>query len=235
VSNAHLAIVNVSKRFGSHLAVDNLSLEVAAGEAVVILGPSGCGKTTLLRLIAGLDVPDTGEIRLTGTEVSAAGRTLVPPHERRIGFVFQDLALWPHLTVEKNLEFVLESASTAPIDRKTRAHEVMTLVRIEPLFRRLPHELSGGEQQRVALARALVGQPRILLLDEPLSSLDPELRATLRGELAQLQRTLRVTTLYVTHDRDDVGVLADRVVEMRAGRIVSISDTSRSEERGEVR
>jgi iron(III) transport system ATP-binding protein len=227
VSTAHLAIVNVSKRFGSHQALNDVSLDVVAGEAVVILGPSGCGKTTLLRLIAGLDVPDSGEIWLAGMQVSGPRRALVPPHERGIGFVFQDLALWPHLTVQKNLDFVLESAKTPRADRRARTHDVLTLVRIEPLSSRYPHELSGGEQQRVALARALVGQPRLLLFDEPLSSLDAELRETLRAELAGLQRALRVTTVYVTHDREDVAALADRVVEMRAGRIVSISETHR--------
>jgi iron(III) transport system ATP-binding protein len=231
VSTAHLAIVNVSKRFGSHQALNDVSLDVVAGEAVVILGPSGCGKTTLLRLIAGLDVPDSGEIWLAGVQVSGPRRALVPPHERGIGFVFQDLALWPHLTVQKNLDFVLESAKTPRADRRARTHDVLTLVRIEPLSSRYPHELSGGEQQRVALARALVGQPRLLLFDEPLSSLDAELRETLRAELAGLQRALRVTTVYVTHDREDVAALADRVVEMRAGRIVSISETHRREER----
>ena len=231
MSTAHLAIANVSKRFGSHQALMDVSLGVAAGEAVGILGPSGCGKTTLLRLIAGLEVPDSGEIRLAGAKVSGAGCAWVPAHERGIGFVFQDLALWPHLTVQKNLDFVLESAKTPRADRKARARDVMTLVRIELLSARYPHELSGGEQQRVALARALVGQPRVLLFDEPLSSLDAELRATLRAELARLQRALRVTTVYVTHDREDVAVLADRVVEMRAGRIVSMSDTQKREER----
>ena len=231
MSAAHLAIANVGKRFGSLQAVNDVSFNVVAGEAVVILGPSGCGKTTLLRLIAGLDVPDIGQIWLAGTQVSAAGRVLVPPHERGIGFVFQDLALWPHLTVQKHLDFVLESAKTPRADRKARAQEVMTLVRIEPLSGRYPHELSGGEQQRVALARALVGQPRVLLFDEPLSSLDAELRATLRAELAKLQRALRVTTVYVTHDQEDVAVLADRVVEMRSGCIVAMKDTPKSEER----
>jgi ABC-type Fe3+/spermidine/putrescine transport system ATPase subunit len=231
VSAAHLVIANVSKRFGSHQAVVDVSLDVAAGEAVGILGPSGCGKTTLLRLIAGLDVPDAGEIRLAGAQVSGPRRALVPPHERSIGFVFQDLALWPHLTVQKNLDFVLESAKTPRADRRGRAHDVLALVHIEQLSSRYPHELSGGEQQRVALARALVGQPRVLLFDEPLSSLDAELRAMLRTELARLQRELRVTTVYVTHDREDVAVLADRVVEMRAGRIVSMSDTQKREER----
>ncbi len=231
MSVALLAVTNVSKRFGAHQAVDDVSLDVVGGEAVVILGPSGCGKTTLLRLIAGLDVPDSGHIQLAGTQVAAAGRTLVPPHERGIGFVFQDLALWPHLTVQKNLDFVLESAKTPRADRTARTQEVMTLVRIEPLSSRYPHELSGGEQQRVALARALVGQPRVVLFDEPLSSLDAELRAVLRSELARLQRALRVTTVYVTHDQQDVAVLADRVVEMRAGRIVAMRAIPQREER----
>lgn len=229
--SAALGVTNVTKRFGSHLALDGVSLEVAVGDAVVILGPSGCGKTTLLRLIAGLEMPDSGEIWLTGTKVADRGRSMVAPHQRGIGFVFQDLALWPHMTVWKNLEFVLGSVKTARAERAQRIHEALNLVRIEPLSARYPHELSGGEQQRVALARALVGQPRLLLLDEPLSSLDPELRTTLRAELARLQRDLRVTMVYVTHDRDDAAALADNVVEMRAGRIVSVSKTTRQEER----
>ena len=229
--NTALVFTNVTKRFGSHLAVDSASLTVAVGDAVVILGPSGCGKTTLLRLIAGLEMPDSGEISLSGTKVAGLGRSMVPPHQRGIGFVFQDLALWPHLTVWKNLEFVLGSVKTARAERAERIHQALNLVRIEPLSARYPHELSGGEQQRVALARALVGQPRLLLLDEPLSSLDPELRTTLRAELIRLQRDLRVTMVYVTHDRDDAAALADDVVEMRAGRIVSISKLTRNEER----
>lgn len=226
-----LSLANVTKRFGSHQAVNGVSLEVAAGDAVVILGPSGCGKTTLLRLIAGLEILDSGEIWLAGVQAAGARRNMVPPHERGIGFVFQDLALWPHLTVQKNLDFVLESVKTPRADRAARAQETLRLVRIERLSGRYAHELSGGEQQRVALARALVGQPRVLLLDEPFSSLDPELRAALRGELARLQRTLHVTTVYVTHDPGDAAALADCIIEMHAGRIVSVNDTKRKEER----
>lgn len=196
MSAAALVVTNVTKRFGSHLAVDSVSLDVAVGDAVVILGPSGCGKTTLLRLIAGLEVPDSGEISLNGATVSGLGRSMVPSHQRGIGFVFQDLALWPHLTVWKNLEFVLGSVKTARAERAARIHQALNLVRIEPLSARYPHELSGGEQQRIALARALVGQPGLLLLDEPLSSLDPELRTALRAELARLQRDLCVTMVY---------------------------------------
>jgi iron(III) transport system ATP-binding protein len=222
VSAAAIAITGVSKRFGSHLALDTISLEVAFGEAAVVLGPSGCGKTTLLRLIAGLEVPDTGQVTLNGTVVTTAGRVVVPPHQRRLGFVFQDLALWPHLTVQENLDFVLGSSTVARGDRQQRVQNALALVRIEQFSKRYPHQLSGGEQQRVALARAIVGEPRVLLLDEPLSSLDAELRADMRTELARLQRTLSVTTVYVTHDREDAAVLADCVVQMRAGRVLAI-------------
>ncbi len=231
MSAAALVVTNVRKRFGSHHALDGVSLEVGAGDVVVILGPSGCGKTTLLRLIAGLEVPDSGDIHLNGTHVAGTGRSIVPPHQRGTGLVFQDLALWPYLTVRQNLEFVLASVKTPRAERTQKVHEVLSLVRIETLSARYPHELSGGEQQRVALARALVGQPRLLLLDEPLSSLDPELRGTVRAELARLQRDLLVTMVYVTHDREDAAALADSVVEMCAGRIVSVTEMTRKEER----
>jgi ABC-type Fe3+/spermidine/putrescine transport system ATPase subunit len=230
VNSSLLSLTNVTKRFASHQAVDSVSLDVVAGDAIVILGPSGCGKTTLLRLIAGLEVPDSGEIWLAGTQAAGAGRSMMPAHERGIGFVFQDLALWPHLTVQRNLNFVLESVKMPRADRAARALETLKLVRIEQLSSRYPHQLSGGEQQRVALARALVGHPRLLLLDEPFSSLDPDLRDALRSELARLQRTLQVTTVYVTHDQGDAAILADRVVEMRAGRIVAVNDTKRKEQ-----
>jgi ABC-type Fe3+/spermidine/putrescine transport system ATPase subunit len=203
--------------------VDGVSLVVAAGEAIVILGPSGCGKTTLLRLVAGLEVPDHGEISLDGRQVARAGHSLVPPHDRQIGFVFQDLALWPHLTVKEQLAFVMESVGLEKTARDERAKEMLALVQIDTLATRYPHQLSGGEQQRAALARALVGRPRLLLLDEPFSSLDPELRHALRTELTRLQRTLAVTTVYVTHDREDARVLGDRVVAMRAGRIDAVT------------
>jgi iron(III) transport system ATP-binding protein len=222
VSAAAIAVTDVSKRFGSHLALDDVSLEVASGEAAVILGPSGCGKTTLLRVIAGLEVPDTGQVTLNSSMVATAGRVVVPPHQRRLGFVFQDLALWPHLTVQENLDFVLGSSSLGRGERQRRAQDVLALVRIEQFSNRYPHQLSGGEQQRVALARAIVGEPRVLLLDEPLSSLDAELRADMRTELGRLQRTLNLTTVYVTHDREDAAVLADCVVQMRAGRVLAI-------------
>jgi ABC-type Fe3+/spermidine/putrescine transport system ATPase subunit len=231
MTSPSVSIRTVTKRFGAHQALSGVSVDISAGEVVVILGPSGCGKTTLLRLLAGLEVPDSGEIWLSGTQVAGPRRSIVPPYRRGIGFVFQDLALWPHLTVHQNLDFVLGSLRMARAERTAKAAAALTLVRIEQLKARYPHELSGGEQQRVALARALVGEPRVLLLDEPLSSLDPELRSTLRAELARLQRALGLTMVYVTHDRDDAGALAHRVVEMRVGGIVSVTDMTQREER----
>jgi ABC-type Fe3+/spermidine/putrescine transport system ATPase subunit len=222
---AALSIRGVAKRFGTHAALDGVSLEVAPSTCVVILGPSGCGKTTLLRVVAGLETPDSGEIWIDGVQATGAQRRFVPPHERRTGFVFQDLALWPHLTVRQNLGFVLEARRVPSSDRTRRVEEALRMVRIDTMIDRYPHELSGGEQQRVALARAVVGEPRILLLDEPLSSLDAELKTTLREELARLQRRLQLTTVYVTHDREDASALADCLVEMRGGRIVSIGVT----------
>lgn len=216
-----LQIANVTKRYGVSAAVDGMSLTVAAGEALVVLGPSGCGKTTLLRLIAGLERPDAGEIWLDGRIVADSGRIRVPPHERRLGFVFQDLALWPHLTVWENLSFVMESRRLPRDERARRGREMLAVVRITALADRYPHELSGGEQQRAALARALVASPRLLLLDEPFSSLDPELRATMRDEVRRLQRSLNLTSIYVTHDREDAAALADRIIEMYQGRVLA--------------
>jgi ABC-type sugar transport system ATPase subunit len=186
---------------------------VAAGEGVVVVGPSGSGKTTLLRLIAGLERLDAGKIWLDGRRVAEAKRNIVAANERRIGFVFQDLALWPHLTVRENLEFVAKSVGVERARRRARIDEVLTLCAVRTsLFDRHPHQLSGGEQQRVALARALVGNPQLLLLDEPFSSLDPELRATLRSELVSLRQRLSITAVYVTHERSDVEALADRTI-----------------------
>ncbi|MBI3050091.1 MAG: ABC transporter ATP-binding protein [Acidobacteria bacterium] len=220
MTSAFLRVIDVTKRYGRHVAVEDVRLEVGHGESVVVVGPSGCGKTTLLRLIAGLERPEAGEIRFGDRVVARAGRTLVPPHERGLGFVFQDLALWPHLTVREHLDFVTRAAAMPTVERTERAREILALVRIDALAVRHPHELSGGEQQRLALARALVARPRLLLLDEPFSSLDRELRVALREEVARLQRALRLTSIYVTHDRDDAQVLGDRVVEMHQGRVI---------------
>lgn len=224
-----LRLGGVTKRYGHRTAVDDVSLDVGVGESIVILGPSGCGKTTVLRLIAGLERPDVGEIWLDGRLVAQAGRNLVPPHERRLGYVFQDLALWPHLTVGENLDFVMGSAAVPQTERAKRTGEILTLVRIDTLADRHPHELSGGEQQRAALARALVGRPQLLLLDEPFSSLDPDLRVILRKDVDRLQRALRLTSIYVTHDREDAAALADRIVEMYQGRNVAERHVTRED------
>ena len=199
-----VALKGVSKRFGARVAVDALSLDVPAGSTVGILGPSGGGKTTVLRLIAGLDTPDEGEIHLGGTLASSSGRLHVRPSDRNIGFVFQDLALWPHMTVAGNLLFVLESRRWPRASRDSRVDEVLDLVGMRDRSPEFPGHLSGGEQQRVALARALVAKPDLLLLDEPLSSLDAELRMQLRDELSTISRKLGLTMIYVTHDRSDV-------------------------------
>ncbi len=228
--SSFLRLNRVTKRYRDRVAVADVSLDIAAGECVVVLGPSGCGKTTLLRLVAGLTRPDSGEIWLDGRLVSGAG-SFVPSHDRRLGFVFQDLALWPHQTVRQNLEFVMQAVHLPKGEREPRAERTLRLVRIERLAALYPHELSGGEQQRVALARALVGEPRLLLLDEPLSSLDPDLRTALRTELRRLQRSLELTTIYVTHDREDAAALADRVVDLRAGRVAAERAGHPSEER----
>ena len=222
-----LSIRHVSKRLGSHQALDGVSLDVAYGEAVAVLGPSGSGKTTLLRLIAGLEEPDEGEVWIGGIQVAAARQRLVAPYERGIGYVFQDLALWPHLTVHEHLNFVLESMKVARGKRTERIRATLEMVRIPALAARYPDQLSGGEQQRVALARALVGHPRLILMDEPLSSLDADLRAAVRQELVNLQRSLRVTTLYVTHDTQDATILADRILEMRAGSVANRTTSPR--------
>ena len=216
-----LRLSGVTRRLGAQGGVQDVSLDVDEGESLVVFGPSGSGKTTLLRLIAGLEVPDRGEVWLDGRQVSSAGHNIVPPHARRIGFVFQDLALWPHLTARQNLEFVVTGPRR---ERADRVEEALRLCRVESaLAGRFPHQLSGGEQQRVALARALVSAPRLLLLDEPFSSLDPELRVALRSELQDLQRRLALTTISVSHDADDARVLGRRTVAVRDGRLDTVS------------
>jgi ABC-type Fe3+/spermidine/putrescine transport system ATPase subunit len=224
-----LTVSQVTKRFGSRAAVDDVSLDVGAGERVVIIGPSGCGKTTLLRLIAGLEHADGGEIWLSDQLASKARQTVIPAHGRGIGYVFQDLALWPHLTVERQLGFMLRATALSRAEQEVRIRESLELVKLTPLAARYPHQISGGEQQRAALARALVRQPRLLLLDEPFSSLDTELRVSLRDQLRRLQGAMGVAAIYVTHDRDDAAALADRVIEMRGGRIVADGPERRKE------
>jgi iron(III) transport system ATP-binding protein len=201
------------KAFGEAVAVDDVTLAVEAGEIRALLGPSGCGKTTVLRLIAGFERPDAGTVSVAG-ELVAGPAVLVPPERRRIGMVFQDYALFPHLDVAANVGYAL-GRSPDP----ARVREVLALVSLEGLERRRPHELSGGEQQRVALARALAPAPRLILLDEPFSNLDSALRVRVRQEMRDILAAAQVTTLFVTHDQEEALSLADRVTVMRDGRI----------------
>jgi len=220
VTSPFLRLSGVTKRYGGHGGIEDVSLEVSMGESVVVVGPSGSGKTTLLRLVAGLERPDAGEIWLDGRRVAEPRRNTVPANERKVGFVFQDLALWPHLSAFANVEFAANSAGQPGTERTSRINEILRLCRVEPLLAdRYPHQLSGGEQQRVALARALVGSPQLLLLDEPFSSLDRDLRVMLRTELASLRRQLQLTAIYVTHDPEDAETLADRTITIRSARV----------------
>jgi iron(III) transport system ATP-binding protein len=203
-----------TKRFGDVLAVDDASLCVDRGSVLALLGPSGCGKTTLLRLIAGFERPDAGTVGIAGREV-AGPRVWVPPEQRRVGMVFQDYALFPHLTVSENVGFGLPRAA-----RAKRVPALLAVVDLCGLGGRYPHELSGGQQQRVALARALAPAPDLVLLDEPWSNVDPQLREELRQEVSSILRPLGVTVVLVTHDREEAFSIADRVALVRHGRVV---------------
>jgi iron(III) transport system ATP-binding protein len=215
---ALLRLVDVTKRFRPRdpPAVDALSLHVEAGEILALLGPSGCGKTTTLRLIAGFDLPDRGVIELRGQPVAGPGWA-VPPEARGVGMVFQDYALFPHLTVADNVAFGLVRFERAA--RARRVAEVLELVGLAGLARRYPHELSGGQQQRVALARALAPAPALILLDEPFSNLDADLRATMREEIRKILRLTGTTAVFVTHDQQEAFTVADRVGVLHAGRL----------------
>jgi len=211
-----VTIDGVSKRFDVDPVLDDISLHVQPGEALALLGPSGCGKTTLLRLIAGLDRPDTGSIAVADRVV--AGSSWVPPEQRSVGLVFQDWALFPHLSVAKNVAYGLpRSERNGP-----RVEEALSLVGLDGMLDRMPDTLSGGQQQRVALARALAPRPGMLLLDEPFSNLDTSLRVEVRAEVHRLLLKLGITAIYVTHDQEEAFVLGDRVAVMHDGRIAQI-------------
>jgi ABC-type Fe3+/spermidine/putrescine transport system ATPase subunit len=211
-STAHLAIEGLTKRFGRLAAVDGLTFDLDEGEFVCLVGPSGCGKTTALRMIAGLENPTAGRVLNNGRDITA-----LAPVERGMGMVFQSYALFPNMTAAQNIAFALNRGAS-----KSRVSELLELVDLGALARRRPHELSGGQQQRVAIARALAREPRFLLLDEPLSALDPQIRGRLRNELKLLQRRLGVTTLMVTHDQAEALAIADRIAVMRAGHLLQI-------------
>jgi len=210
---------SVSKFYNGAKVLDDISLEINEGERVVILGPSGCGKTTILRLIAGFIAPDRGSIFIAGAPVSRDGGIIKPPEQRNLGMVFQDLALWPHLNVKGNIQFGLKAKGIAKTERVERIRDILNLVGMADYGDRKPAELSGGQQQRVALARVLVLEPDLLLMDEPLSSLDLELNVRLRKEILLLQEKLSFTLLYVTHDRDEAFNMASRVVILNKGRV----------------
>ncbi len=212
-----LELSHVHKNFGTHVAVEDFSLAVEQGEFVSFLGPSGCGKTTSLRMVAGFEMPTSGAIHIDGQDL-----TYVATAKRRIGMVFQAYALFPNMTVARNVAFGLRVAGLAKADIERRVNEMLDLVKLAPLADRYPAQLSGGQQQRVALARALAPQPRILLLDEPLSALDAQIRVEMRAEIRALQRTLGITTIFVTHDQEEALSLSDRIVVMSAGRIEQV-------------
>lgn len=218
-----LVTENLRKTYGRTVAVDSVSFEIPEGALVTFLGPSGCGKTTTLRMVAGLERPDSGLIRLGDDPVYDSTVGLAVPAERReIGMVFQSYAIWPHMTVANNVAFPLKIRRMPGSDIAKRVADALKLVQLDAYAERYPSQLSGGQQQRVALARAIVFQPRILLLDEPLSNLDAKLREEMRGEIRDLQLRLGITTLFVTHDQDEALSLSDFVAVMHEGRIVQV-------------
>lgn len=208
---------NVSKSYRGRLVVNAVSLHIEEGERVVLFGPSGCGKSTVLHLIAGLAIPDSGDILIDGELAATGGKNLREPERRGVGMVFQDLALWPHMTVAENIEFGLVAKGAPERERRQRVKEMVELVRLGDYLNVRPGTLSGGEQQRVALARALASAPRILLMDEPLSNLDDELSLQIRREILRLHRDLGFTLVYVTHSREEARDLGARMIRLRQG------------------
>ena len=218
-----LALAGVGCRFGAVVAVDDVSLALASGEFVSLLGPSGCGKTTTLRMIAGLLAPTSGTITMDGEVISAPGTSL-PPERRNMSMIFQSYAIWPNMTVAENVAFGLEVRRRSRDEIRTRVEHILGVVQMAHLRDRYPSELSGGQQQRVALARAIVVQPAVLLLDEPLSNLDANLREEMRYEIRRLHDEFHITTVYVTHDQAEAMVTSDRIAVMNQGRIEQVDE-----------
>ena len=211
---AFLELEGVTKRFARVTAVDMLKLAVEHGEFLTLLGPSGCGKTTILRMIAGFETPDEGEILLDGETI-----THRPASKRPMGMVFQSYALFPHLTAKENIAFGMKIQKVPKEQIKKRCAELLELVGLPEMARRYPHQLSGGQQQRIALARALAVEPKVLLLDEPLSALDAKVRVSLRNEIRRIQQQLKMTAIYVTHDQEEALAISDRIAVMSRGQI----------------
>jgi iron(III) transport system ATP-binding protein len=216
-----LILRNIAKSFGEFQAVNDFSLELAQGEFVSLLGPSGCGKTTTLRMIAGFMPPSAGTIEMDGEVISSASG-VVPPEKRRMSMIFQSYAIWPNMTVGQNVGFGLEVRKLARAEIERRVDRILEVVQMGALKGRYPSELSGGQQQRVALARAIVVEPEVLLLDEPLSNLDANLREEMRFEIRRLHDEFKITTVYVTHDQSEAMVTSDRIVVMNRGRIEQV-------------
>jgi putative spermidine/putrescine transport system ATP-binding protein len=214
---AFLTLTQVTKTFGKSFAVEEFNIEVEKGELISFLGPSGCGKTTTLRMVAGFEVPTTGTIMMDGKDI-----TNTAPAMRNVGMVFQAYALFPNLTIAKNIAFGLEISKEAPDAIKERVEEMLDLINMSKFGSRYPFQLSGGQQQRVALARALAVRPQVLLLDEPLSALDAKIRVSLRTEIRSIQKKLGITAIYVTHDQEEALSISDRVVVMNNGRVEQI-------------
>jgi len=214
---AAITLKNITKFYDRNKVLDSVSFTIEAKERIVIFGPSGCGKTTLLRIIAGFVAPDTGTLFIEDEPVADNGVVIKTPRERNIGMVFQDLALWPHMSVRENIAFGLKANGVRRSEREERIRTILELVDMVGYDERKPSQLSGGEQQRVALARVLVLEPKILLMDEPLSSLDAELNMRLRKEILSLQQKLGFTLVYVTHNKDEASDIATRLIKMDLG------------------